>query len=123
MIFTTLSGIPPYEYRLRLHIACALIAIYLWFRFLTTAYVIIFYDDDRIEVKSLLKKYILRPGDVESIDDDSLFLKLKTSKGKIWISTLMDDISGIKSTLRSFNEKAKYTDTLEADYNEKYEKK
>lgn len=84
----------------------SLAAIYAWFVVFKTAYKVTILENHEIEIRTVLKKTILLPGGIESIEDSSLMLKLKTSKGKLYISTLMDDISGIKSALKSNSENA-----------------
>ncbi len=78
--------------------------IYLWYRILMTPYKVRIHDDDLIEFISIVKTIKIYPKDIESIEepDATPAIKVHHTKGITKISSLFDNLTGLKGTLKSF---------------------
>ena len=103
MFFSTWVVLPPYEIpQLKLYGPfMALFVLYLWYRVFTSPYKIVVRDDSVFVFYAILKKIEVYAKDISSMTDSMSSITIKHSNGKIVVSSLMDNISGLKATLRS----------------------
>ena len=112
-IIATWSLLPPYygsDYRRATMVS---VCIYIWYRILLTPYKVRIHDDDLIEFISIFKTVKIYPRDIESIEEPNTTpaIKVHHTKGTTKISSLFDNLTGLKGTLKSFcPEKAKEQD-------------
>jgi hypothetical protein len=121
-ILFTWSLFPPYYgtnfRRGMLVLGC----IYVWYRILLTPYKVKIHDDDLIEFISIIKTVKIYPKDIESIEepDTTPAIKVHHTKGTTKISSLFDNLTGLKGTLKSFCPKK--TNEQETEQNENMDK-
>ncbi len=101
MIVITIIGQPPYwnwQYYM-----LPPIALWSWYLFLTSPYKLEITTENTISTQCILQKATINPQNTIWMKETMLFLVIKHSQGKIRISTLFNNINGIKSAIKSLN--------------------
>jgi hypothetical protein len=83
--------------------AMPLISIWAWYRYLFTAHRIEVTENKDLIFSCLLKKTTVTPDDILWIKETIGFVIIKHSAGRIYISTLINEVPTFKSTLLSLN--------------------
>lgn len=81
-----------------------ILAIFLWYRFLTSPYKIIIYENDNIEFRRLFNSFTINAADVLSVKEDPISSGMYVihPNGKVKISSLFDNLTELKGIIRSF---------------------
>jgi len=88
LLLMTYVSLPPYtgsRYYL-----LPIICIYLWIKLLFTPYRVDLSDDQAVTFKSIIRKIIIYPNEIEKIVDHMFSYKIILRKGSVNVSTLMD---------------------------------
>ena len=101
LIFISWISIPPFS---RPHYyVFPIICVWAWYRFFFTAFRVELIGDNNILLKSLLKTTRIEAKNILWIKESMGFLVIKHSKGKNYITTMMNNISGLKSSIMGIN--------------------
>jgi hypothetical protein len=101
LMFLTWISIPPFS-RFQ-YWAFPLICVWAWYHFFFTAFRVELIDNNKILLKSLLKTSRIEVKDILWIKESIGFLVIRHSKGKNYITTMMNNISGLKSSIMAIN--------------------
>lgn len=101
MVLFTWVCIPPYENQRIPEIGplLSLICIWLWVQIFKSPYKI-FINGEKITFFTLSGKFEITTHQVNSYDDGTFFFFIKSKNKRIWVSTLMDNISALKHTIK-----------------------
>lgn len=114
LIFLVLTwgSMPPYESSREIYLGpiAAFAALYLLYRILITPYKIVVRDNRLFEFHSIIRKAKIYSDEILSIKDYMGTILIKHSTGKIYVSSLMDNISGFKAVLLSLRPDLKVED-------------
>lgn len=121
LIFITWGAIPPYEFpgEKFLGPVAVIAALFLWYRVFTAPYKIIVHGDQMIIFFSFYKKTTILPKNISSIKDYMGAILIKHSNGRIFVSSLMDNISGFRSTLLTLRPDLKIEDLANKKFDPK----
>jgi len=102
----TLLSLPPYHNRLRPELwpLIALFCIWLWGKLLVSPFKVEVDDNGGIIFHCFLRKLSVRSEDITSYYNGDQFLVLQCGKKKIWVSTLMDNVSLLKNYIQKYNQ-------------------
>jgi len=92
-----------------------LICVYLWIKFLLTPYRIEIDKDNVINFRSIVKRTIISPNDIEKISDSILSFKVFSKNGNVSVSTLMDRPYELKRLIENLNRNVTTEDILLKD--------
>lgn len=97
LLILTWISIPPFS-RPQYYVL-PVICVWSWFRFFFTAFRVELKDDNIIILKSILKTTRIKATDILWIKEYIGFLVIRHSKGKNHLTTMMNNISGLKSSI------------------------
>lgn len=119
----TYSGIPPYDaYMFYYGPLIGLLSLYLCYKvFVTAYYVKIVSDENSIEVRTILRRVVLKANDVSRIKEGMLFVTIETAQGNVSLTTLMENIPAIKNAFKSLNPDSSYEDVIQKSWENKSE--
>lgn len=105
LFFLTVSSISAPPTTIFSHILLITLTIVLWFLFLFTPYRIKIRDDNLINFYCILNRKTIQASDIVSMTQGIHLLKIKHTKGNILVSTLINNISSLKSNIIELNKK------------------
>jgi hypothetical protein len=108
LLLMTYVSLPPYT-QIRFYLL-PIICIYLWIKFLFTPYRVNLLDDQTVIFKSILKKTIIYPNEIEKITDGMFSYKIIFKNGRVNVSNLMNRPYELKRAIENLNKNIDYKD-------------